>query len=47
MLGGFMAKNTTLGKDIYYFKKIDKVETKCGVRQMITIICVAYVQKNF
>ena len=27
--------------------KIDWVETKCGVRQIITIICVTYVQKDY
>ena len=27
--------------------KIDEVETKCGVRKIITITCVTCVQKDF
>ena len=30
-----------------YLTKIDWVKTECGVRQVITIMCVTYVQKKF
>ena len=36
MLGDFIGK-----------KMQNWEETKCGVQQIITIICVTYVQKNF
>ena len=36
-----------IGKGNLHLIEIDRVETKCGVRQIITIICVTYVQKNF
>ena len=47
MLGDFMVKNATFEREIYIKLKIDKVETKCDVLQIIIIICVARVQKNF
>ena len=40
-------KNAKLGREICTYLKIDSVETNCGVRQVITIICVVYVQKDF
>ena len=46
MLGEFAVENAKLGREICLKLKIDKVETKCGVCQIITIICVTYVQKN-
>ena len=27
--------------------KLDQVETKCGVPQIVTIVCVTYVQTDF
>ena len=33
------------GKSVFNYK-IDLVETKCGVRWVITIICVTYLQKD-
>ena len=32
-------KPTKLGSEIFILLKIDEVKTKCGVRQIITIIC--------
>ena len=46
-LGDSAVKNVKLGRKICVLLKIDQVETKCSVRQIITIICVTYVQKNF
>ena len=46
-LGDFRVKNVKLGRNIYIKLKIDWVETKRGVWQIITIICVTYVQKDF
>ena len=43
----FTGKNAKLGREICIKLKIDKVGTKCGVRQMITITCFTYVQKEF
>ena len=42
-------KCSQLGKkvDVVKFIGYDKVETKCCVRQIITIMCVTYVQENF
>ena len=42
-----MVKNVKLGKEICIELKIDWVETKRGVRQIITIVCVTYAQNNF
>ena len=42
-----MVKNAKLGREICIQLKINKVETKCGEHQMITIICVTNAQKNF
>ena len=39
-----MVKDTKLGSDICILLKIGKVEMKYGVRQVITIIWVTYVQ---
>ena len=49
MLGDFYSKkkNIILGREICIELKIDWVEMKPGVRQMITIACVTYVQKDF
>ena len=46
-LGDFTVKNAKLEREIYIQLKIDKVETKCAVLQIIIIICVTRVQKNF
>ena len=46
MLGHFTVNNTKLGREICIQLKIDQVEMNCGVRQIFTIICVTYVQKN-
>ena len=40
MLGDFTVKNGKLEREIYIQLKIDKVETKCAVLQIIIIICV-------
>ena len=42
-----MVKNAKLGREICIWSKISKVETKYGVWQVITIIWVTYVQKDF
>ena len=42
-----MVKNAKLGREICILLKIDQVETKYGVRLIITITCVTYVQKDF
>ena len=42
-----MVKITKLGREICISLKIDYVETKCGARQIITNICVTYMQKDF
>ena len=47
MLGDFTVKNAELGREICIQLKIDKVKTKCGVRQIITMIRVTHVQKDF
>ena len=47
MLGDFTVKNVKLEREIYIYLKIYWVETKVGVRQIITIVCVTYVQKDF
>ena len=36
-----------MGIEIFMYLKIDKVDTNCGVRQIITIVCATYVQKDF
>ena len=46
MLGDFTVKNVKLGREICILLKIDYVEAKCGVLQIITIICVTHVQQN-
>ena len=46
-LGDFTVKNAKLEREIYIELKIDKVETKCAVLQIIIIICVTRVQKIF
>ena len=47
-LCNFGVKNTKFGRESCIIKlKIDSVETKCAVLQVITIICVAHVQKIF
>ena len=38
MLGDFTVKKCKIGKGNLYLKKINKVETKCGVLQIITVI---------
>ena len=40
-----MVKNAKLGKSVFNSKSI--VETKYGVRKIITVICVTYVHKEF
>ena len=47
MLGDFAVKNAKLGREIGIWLKINKVETKCTVLQIIPIVCVTHVQKNF
>ena len=47
MLGDFTVKNAKLEREIYIQMKIDKVETKCAELQIIIILCVTHVQKNF
>ena len=42
-----MVKNAKFGREICINLKIDLVKTKFGVRWIITIICVTYVQKDF
>ena len=46
-MGDFTVKTQNLKGKICNQLKIDYVETKCGVRQVFTIICVTYVQKDF
>ena len=46
-LGDFAVKNAKLEREIYIYLKIDKVEMKCAVLQIIIIICVTRVQKIF
>ena len=46
-LSDFMVKTVKLGREIYMELKINWVETKHGVRQIITIVYVTYVQKDF
>ena len=46
-LADFTVKNVKLERDICIELKIDWVETKRGVLQIITIVCVTYVQKDF
>ena len=46
-LGDFTVKSAKLEKEIFIQLKIDKVEMKCAVLQIIIIICVTHVQKNF
>ena len=45
-LSDFTVKNAKLGREICIQLKINLVETKGGVRWLITIICVTYVQKD-
>ena len=45
-LGDFTVKNPKLGRKICLLK-IDLVKTKYGGLQIITIICVTYVQRDF
>ena len=46
-LGDFMVKNAKSGREICIYLKIDQVETKYAMLQIITIICVTHVEKNF
>ena len=46
-LGDFTVKNAKLEREVCISLKIDKVETKCAVLQIIIIICVTRVLKNF
>ena len=43
----FTLKNAESGRLICISLKIYNIEKKCGVRQIITVICVTYVQQNF
>ena len=46
MLGDFMVeKNANLGWEICIYLKIVSVETKCGMRQIIEIMCVTCMQR--
>ena len=47
MLSDHTVKYTKLGREIYISLKIDQVEIKYNVLQIITIICVKYVQQYF
>ena len=47
MLGDFTVKNVKLEREICIELTIDCVEPKRGVRQIITIICGTYMQKDF
>ena len=42
-----MVKDANFGKEMFIKVKIDWAETKYGMRKIITVICVTYVQKNF
>ena len=47
MLGDFTVKNAEFGREIFIQLKIDLKEMKYGLRKIITVICVTYVQKDF
>ena len=46
-LGDFTVKKAKMGREICILLKIDLVESKCAVLQIITIICVTQVQNIF
>ena len=47
MLGDFTVKNAKFRREIFIQLKIDEKEMKYGLQEMITVICVTYVQKDF
>ena len=47
MLGDFMVKKHKFGMEICIYLKIGLVEMKCGLRWLITILCITNVQKDF
>ena len=47
MLGDFTVKSAKFRREIFIYLKIDQKEMKYGLRKIITVICVTYVQKNF
>ena len=47
MLGDLTVKNAKFGREIFIQLKIALKEMKYGLRKIITVICVTYVQKDF